>query len=742
MTAPAIALILYLHCVGASPPPPSTCRLPDSTSALRALIDSAARSNGALPPRLASYHARLESEIAIVLRTSTQRENAAQIEQIESTLDWRAPNAVEQHVIGYRSRVLTANVSALSYFRRPWIVPALYGNRLRVLLSHAGPDNDGPSSGTEVAVHPFASDRDAYYAFSGGDTVEVLHTQGRTIPIVRIRVEPRVTPSRRTLLFSGEIDLDGTRHQIVRMHGEFLTAGGSGSLTRRIRGLVLHSVVFAELVNGEFLGEYWLPTYQRLEAQGRSALASEFRPLFRVVTRFREYTIHDSTVDAAVDASISGDAHSSERLTFASRDSLSGFGDWTKEIGTETVEARASDFDDVAPDALRSSGTPRVDWSPERVSDVFGFNRVEGVFSGVSATWRLRDAAPGASVGAHGGYAWAERTVRGEVLAQRNLGRWQFGLRAGRSLANTNDFRPTLDYEASLMAMLVTADDYDYVDRRRATIFGSHAFGANSGTILRIEAGPGSDRAVVSHVKYGLWHADSGFRANRPITPGSYMRSALSLEIHPNVSGEFLEPGIGAGLWYERGDGALRWQRVDLRVVGRHTWKALTYAARVDAATAIGSPPPLQQLLEFGENEGLPGYLYKEFGGDRALLLRANTSYELPVLRAPIRLWHRVFAPSLAPALAVGIQSGWSGASAATRTALLAFGTRTDSLSGLPLIDPATGLPELATRPSNGFRSTVSISLQLFGGAFGIGIARPLEQRSQWRLVFRAGAGL
>jgi hypothetical protein len=73
---------------------------------------------------------------------------------------------------------------------------------------------------------------------------------------------------------------------------------------------------------------------------------------------------------------------------------------------------------------------------------------------------------------------------------------------------------------------------------------------------------------------------------------------------------------------------------------------------------------------------------------------------------------------------------------------LRAFCIRADTLTGLPLIDPASGQPALATRPTNGVRSTVSVSLQLFGGAFGIGIARPLEQRSSWRLVFRAGAGL
>ena len=737
-----ILLLLQLAAVLAAGVPK-----PDSlyaSGALRELIANAARANGALPPRLRSYRASIESEIAVVVRTSSQRESAAQIEQVESTLDWHAPNRVEQRVIGVRSRALAPNLSALSYFRRPWVIPSLYGNRLRLLFSRTSA-GDGAKL---VAVHPFASDREAFYRFTGGDTVEVMHIQGRMIPVVRIVVEPRVTPLRRTLLFSGEIDLDANRTQIVRMHGEFVTAGDAKSVTRRIRGLALRSVVFAELVNGEYLGQFWLPTYQRIEAQGRSSLASEFRPLFRVVTRFRDYTIEDSAVvqlTAHDDGHDDGAAHnlsSPEVLTFAPRDSMSAFGAWHAEIGAETIDAKANDFDDVGPDEWRTQGVPRLDWNPERVSDVLGFNRIEGAFTGVSATWRFRDAAPGWSLGVHGGWAWAEGTPRGELVARRQIGRWQYGARAGRVLANTNDFRPTLDYEASLMALVLTADDYDYLDRRRATLFGAHDFGTNQSAILRVEAGPGRDRGASAHVRYGLVHPDSGFRANRPVTPGTYFRSAASLEYHPNVSGEFLEPGIGGGLWYERGDGALSWQRIDARFVGRHTWKAVTYAARMDVAAALGSPPPLQQLLEFGENEGLPGFQYKEFGGDRAVLLRANAAYELPVLRAPVRLWRGLVVPGISPSVAISFQSGWAGASAATRAQLQAFGLRADSITGRPLVDPVTGLPELATRPTGGVRSTATLTLRLFGGAFGIGLARPIDQRARWRLVFSAGAGL
>lgn len=720
-----------------------------ATPALRSLVGAAAVQNARLPADLLGYQADLESEIALVLRSGPEKESALQIEQVESRLHWRRPDDVEQRIVGYRARSVALDVSALTYFKRPWIAPVLYGNRLRLLLSR-GEDTPAPAS----AIHPFARDRDAYYQFRGGDTVEVLHSHGRDIPIVRIQVEPQGAPPQRVLLFRGELDVDAQRFQVVRMRGEFVQSRPHRSIRSRLSRLAMQVVAYAELENGEFLGAYWLPTYQRIEAQGRSPLAAELRPVFRVVTRFRRHVIDEragsvivSTAGAdsaanGADTEASAATAASARLTTASRDSVTHFADWHREIGDETVTARASDFDDVAADAWRSRGAERLDWHADRMSDVVRFNRVEGLFTGASASLRFRDRAPGLSVVATGGVAWSEETWRGGVAARRLRGPWAWDLRGERQLANTNDFRPTLDFESSLMAALVTADDYDYLDRRRAGVSITRALGGWSTASMRVESGFVQDRAVSPHVRFGLFHPDSGFRANRAIDPGSAWRNAFTLSVHPNVSGELLEPGIGASVSYERGDGSLRWQRVEARLIGRHTRGPVSYAARLDAAAAFGAPVPLQQLLEFGENEGLPGYRYKEFGGDRAALLRGNITYTLPFLQAPVRAWRGVVLPSLAPSIAVGVQSGWAAATNSTLQQLAMFGTRRDSLTGAILRDSRTGLPVLATRPTDGVRSTVGITLRFFGGALGIGVARAFDRREPWRLTFGVGQGL
>jgi hypothetical protein len=766
--------------------------------ALRALIDSTAASGREVPAALRGYHARIESELAILLRTAAARDGAGgsgaaagvsdstdehglsggrertlQVEQIESTVDW-TPTAsgerIEQHVIGYRSRGVTAGISAMTYLRRPWIVPVLYGNRLHVVLGCDGDarrDVDslsGNSGGTRagrgdtrVAVHPFSADRARYYHFAGGDTLAVIRLEGRSIPIARILVEPRRQPPGRALLFRGEVDVDAVRHQIVRMRGQFVVAGRQRSIARRVLASAWQTVVFAELTNGEFDGRFWLPTEQRVEAQGRSSLAAEFRPTFRVVSRFREHELRLATDTAALTPAIAAGpggivATERARLTFAPRDSMAAFGAWAAEIGAATADTRSTDFDDVAPDDMRARGAPRFDFRAERIADVLRFNRVEGAFTGAAGTYRFRDAAPGLAVGGAAGWAWSESTARGNAWMQWRRGRWMLGTRAERALANTNDFRPLLDFEQSFAALLVTADDYDYLDRRSLILSGARVLPMPGAPVLRLEVGPGRDVAERARVRYGLIHLDSAFRPNRAVAEGSYARTAVGIDVHPGVTGEFLEPGIGGGLWYERGDGVLRWQRLEARLAARHTWGPFTYAGRVDGVVVASPTPVPQQLVEFGENEGLPGYAYKEFGGDRAVLGRVGMSYDLPGGRAPIRvggtvgntldrLLHRggpslgsVYLPGLAPSVAVGLNGGWSTAtSASARAGLASFGTRVDTLTGASL---------LATRPTEGVRSTVNLTFRLFGGTLGAGVARPLDghdPRAGWRLVFGIG---
>ncbi|MBA3889106.1 MAG: hypothetical protein H0X64_01105, partial [Gemmatimonadaceae bacterium] len=275
-------------------------------------------------------------------------------------------------------------------------------------------------------------------------------------------------------------------------------------------------------------------------------------------------------------------------------------------------------------------------------------------------------------------------------------------------------------------------DHFDYLDRWSATASVTRMLGSGGRSFLRIEAGPAQDRAVEQNISRGLFVEGEGFRPNRGIHEGSYFSSGAVLELNPQVTGLFVNRGVGVRLRYDRADGGLQWQRLEARVAARRPIGPLDLHARVDAGTLIGDAVP-QVLFEIGQWEGLSAYRYKEFGGDRAASGRALLGYTLPVLRAPIRLPNRLFIPGIAPGVAVGVQGGWAEASSeAAWRALRDLGTFTDT---------STGMQMPISRPTDGIRASGEVLLTLFNGTLALGVARPLDRSGPWRFTGRIGQG-
>jgi hypothetical protein len=454
-----------------------------------------------------------------------------------------------------------------------------------------------------------------------------------------------------------------------------------------------------------------------------------------VVTRFRDQSVDTTTaLDVAtprVDGAEQVEQVEHGRLTFAPHDSLDAFRGWQVEIGATVTEVAARDFDDLAAVSVPPSHRPTVRWRSERLSDVLRYDKIEGLYTAASGDvpLRARDSASTLTLAGHLGWAWAEGTARGGVALRSRRGVWRTTLSAQRELENTSDFLPPLEGPATISALFASIDDYDYVDRARGTLAVVRAFGAGDSRMLRVEFGPGRDAAVRTHVSRGLVLLDSTFRPNRPVVDGSYLREAVALSVNPGVSGDFLEPGVGYTLSYERGDGGLRWQRVDATLAARHSAGRVTYAGRAMAAAVFGGSP-YQQLIEFGENEGMPGFGYKEFGGDRAVLGRTAVSYQFPWLQAPLRLHRWITMPGPAPAVTLSLQGGWAESVAAeTRQAFASLGDRPGS----------DGRPVLRTRPTGGVRSSIAVALDVFGGAIGLGVAHPLDHGG-WRFILGSQA--
>lgn len=694
-----------------------------ASPALQQLVTDAAEVNRRVPPMLGGYRAKLESEISIGNRRSEGMEMSVQLEQIASTLTWDRTGEYKQIVTGYRSQSVGTTFATLGFFRVGWAIPSLYGNRLALLFGRDTTEEvrrrrDRRGGDPMYAVHPLADDRDRYYRYSGGDTVLTMRVDGRELPIVRVHVQLRDDVPNRSVIFIGELDLDATRKQLVRLRGYFAVVGGPKPKFDLLREARLQGIAFVEAVNAEVNGEFWLPAYQRFEAHATSNTIGEGRAIFRILTRYRDREFFPAPLEVVIGAADDTLSVRPFRLAVEHPDTLSAFTDWRSELGTANAEVSAEDFNDVAPDQWSTDGPPRFSIETERLLDVVRTDRVQGLFTGIGGVYRFRDAFPGMTLRSAAGYAWSEGTMRGRAVVEYRRGRTLTALRAVRSLDLTNDFRNPYD-SGSTTGMLFGRDDYDYVDRTSLSLHLTRFLPAHRGS-WRLETGFARDRAVQAQLVESPIGLGSEFRVNRPAIGGRYVRTAAILEWHPDVSLEFLRPGLGARLSYERGDGELRYQRAEGRFTARTNRGPLGFGARLDVGVTDPNAPP-QQLFELGANQNLPGYGYKEFAGDQAAVLRGQVLWRFGILGAPVRVTERLWLPPAAPGLALAVQAGYTRASSAT-----AMNTVTS----------------LGSTTTGHVRSSASLTVRFFGQALGLGVARPLDYPGTWRWVLEFGQRL
>ena len=705
----------------------------DSSSAnpasLSGLLERASHLNE-LPPHLMAYKARVETEVAILLRREDGSELVAAMEQIASNFRWTRSGYYDQRVIGHRVQQSALTISALSIAPTGWIQPTLYGSRFRLRNSVASDtgklrqrNRDGAD--TMAVVHPLADDRAAWYQFSGGDTTVTIRLGEREIPIVRIRVQPRKGLTTRVLLFDGEISLDAARATLVRVRGHFVRAGGRKN---PLDGIAT-AVAFVEYEQGERSGAYWLPSRQRIELQAAAPILGEGRAVIRIASRILDMVVNDTVLDSnTVEKSDSLRQRSRRKLTYAPTDSLGRFTDWQLGQGVITQDMHSDDFDDIGPDRWRPTGRPRFDIGTMRPADAMHFNRVEGFYTGAGVRLALRDVAPGVVVRANAGYAWAEQTARGRFAVERTRGSWKQEFRTARSLDVTNDFRVHGDSGPGFWAVMYTSDPYDYVDRYSVTTALMRNF-ASRHLVARAEIGLVRDGYRPAFRERGTFGRPL-FRENRNVDEGSYLRTTASLELRPDVNAEFVKPGIGARLWYERGDGELDWQRAELRVVARHARGPLIATTRFDVGSLFGSRLPPQQLFELAKSN-LPGYSDREFAGSRAALLRAKLQYIGPYLRQPLKIpVVDLYFPGVAPGLSIGMQAGWAEVSGDA------------ARSSVERLRPPPGIAineEQLPGPTERVRATTSVGFTLFSGLVFVGFSRPLDQSTPWTFGFGSG---
>jgi hypothetical protein len=666
-----------------------------ATAALRELVERAAERNAAPPASLAAYRARVESEVSLTIGDPEKREAVVQIEQFASDLSWRRDGGLAQEVIGYRAQMAGLNISALTYLRVPFVVPTLFADRLD-FIRFQGPSRNSKGVFRKTrTLHPLEEKRALVYRYSGGDTTTIQLAE-RELRIVRVHVEPVHEPERPTLVFSGDIDIDAERYQIVRMEGRLLPSPSP----LRILDPFFTGALYVRLENGEYDEQYWLPREQRFEIQS-SIHAGERRAVLRGVSRFVALVPNDTLAQARV---ADPDSFPYGRMIRGAASDISRYQEWQHPLGSISDGLSAYDFDSYAPSVIRPSRGSYLGFSVRDASNVLRINPIEGVFTGAGVIYHLDG---NNTLRAHAGYAWSEQTVRGGTEFTHRIGRWELRARANRVLAFSDDFTSALNRTPGVVPVLASGN-HRFIDRKVAGL--GVRLPPLKNLVLRVDAGFSSDRPVQRH--YGSPQLGDTIFLSRA-TAGDYGFLRTELQHNAAARSGSLQPGVGWRVRYEGASGDFHWQRIDAAIAARRHLGSWTLSSSIDGGTTFGAEPPPQAQFTLDDPDAVPGYENGNFIGRRAVTAGARVRYTLPLLRSPIRLGP-VVLPAIAPAPTIGLHFGW--AEVDQRDSLV-FGPRWDGVA----------------------RTSIDVGLRFFGGSLMVGVARPLGRRGPWTAVYAGG---
>lgn len=700
-------------------------QLPDTTGyatpALRALIRHASAANAAPPAALRGYTARYESEVALTKLLPDRIEGTSTIEQTAGVFTWQAGAGFGQHQEGYRVVTTGVPLPASAALANGWIIPTLTGDEYDAFGAGSGAATAvGADSADRLSVRsPLGADRDRYYRFEGGDTLDMEFPVGGTQRVVQIAVWPRDSLPGATKLFRGKLYLDPQTGVLRRLRGQFLTLGGpppSGK-KRLFNSLALNAAV-VDVVNTEVPGAGWLPTWQLLDLEVLIPLTTQSWSVIRVITNLRDLAPSVQSVGEpppALPEFLRG-------RTVAPKDTVKSYHAWQQSPDKSVRNSSPSNLFDVGPLAFRPDGPPEFLWRGPTTLQAIRFNRVEGLYAGVSGTAYLRDAMPGLRIRGTAGYAIWPGLPRGGVTATLVRGPLAWNAQAMRDLDLATKFPDPLDYNRGLRA-LFQADNYDYADRLTVGGGGSWFFAPTSPSNVTARVDWVKDRRTVADLSTGPF--GQAYTLNPTVIAYEYPRAQLSVSWNPEISSHFTRPGLALSASYEAGGGDLPYQRIQAGMVVRANWRKVVFTLVGNIGTTISDNPPTQQLFLIGGSGSMPGYAYDQFGGNVAALTRWMLSAPLPFLQSPLKIGNTTIPP-IAPNLSYRMYNGYTESTNAGADAAL-------NAAGSQVVN---GVTVPFSVPSNGIRSTQEIRLSLLGTLLGFGFARPMEAGADWTFTF------
>jgi len=696
-----------------------------SSPALRALVARAADSNASFPAR--SYTAHFESEIAVNKALPNRVEGISSVEQFDGTLSWSASGG-DQHSQGYRIVTTGLPLPAGYVLGSAWIAPVLYGDRFTLLSDpkQAGTtgltEKDSLEARAENVVHPLASDRDQYYSYARGDTIEVVDAFGQSRRVVVVEVTPHSSFPTETRIFTGQLYLEVGTGALMRMRGQIYSVRPPGKPLKGLKKIGNALVASASIIDFQNTRSdgVLIPTYQSADLAILLPLTTAMGTMVRLVTVLDRVSVQGGG-SVALGA---GTVMPVVQRTSAPKDSLSHYRGWEDSPTDWPSRYLINQRLDVGPPRFRPTGDPVAFVRSPTTYDFFRFNRVEGLYLGVNGTLFLRDKFPGLALRGGVGYGFWDHEVKGGLVTTLRRGPWLTEVTAERELAVVTKFRDPLDYAMGTRPIFAQ-DLYDYADRYVGQVGVGHELQKRRNGIIRADFGVVKDQATPQELTHGP--VGQTYYPNPLVDEGTYFRSRLSVIWREDVSSHFARPGIGAQLYLENGQGDFHYSSVNARLVGRANAAGLLfsfvgYGGAVTAPTAI----PTQQLFLIGGDFTLPGYDFDQFGGSRALLLTGQIGYVLPFLKRPIPVGKKLALPAINPNINLISYVGWTGASSIGQATLDQLGTRINSDGQV--------VPYSVT--TDGARGSIQLKLGLFGNFLGFGVARTLDADGNWAFVF------
>ena len=204
-----------------------------------------------------------------------------------SRVHWESPDDLRIEFLGARLASTLDDLDADLVFDRPWFIPRAVGDSIALL---------GGGFPEYPALHPLSESGPDFYRYALHDSV-TINAPGRTVRALAIRVVPRTSGHS---LIAGDIWIDGTTHEVVRMTFVFVGTRlwvdpDDADFDQREADLA-NKVLSAEadLEYGLFENEFWLPYRQYIGLDVEIPWIIDVRIPIRFITEFSEHEVNQN----------------------------------------------------------------------------------------------------------------------------------------------------------------------------------------------------------------------------------------------------------------------------------------------------------------------------------------------------------------------------------------------------------------------------------------------------------------